>query len=301
VAGGAAHLEAPARLGLSAEPCVVCEASSWRPAVRRRAYGYAECAVCGLERLDPLPIDPASAGGGTPACTDGDDDSAADVAAQRANARRRLTMLREAGAMGGTVIDVGCDSGTFLDEARARGWQPVGVDPSPEARARTSARTGARTFASLTAASADGVGPVDVVTFSALEQTPSPEHAVADAWAILRPGGLLTVEAWDAASFAARLLGDYWPPVVPPPALYLFSRATLPRLLVNTGFDRATVRGTVRRESARRAAQALIRLHPGLTTPLTRLVLGTRVADVALTYGFGDLMSVAARKPLSRR
>lgn len=286
---------------MSADACVVCRATSWRPAAQRRASGYDECASCGLERLASLPRDAATFGSGTPTCAHDAASTAADEAAHRANAQRRLTRLREAGALRGTVIDVGCDGGAFLAEARLLGWLPVGVADTAEARERTGTRSGARTFASLTAASADGVGPVDVVTFSALERTPSPDHAVADAWAILRPGGLLLIEAWDAASAAARLLGDYWPPVAPPAALYLFSRATLPRLLVNTGFDRASVRPLARRATARRAARALARLHPGLDATLSALVVRTPLAGVALSYGLGDLISVTARKPMERR
>ena len=285
---------------MSLGPCLVCGADSWRPAVEHRAERYRECASCGLERLASLPGGTASYVGGTPYCAHDAHGTTADEAAHRANARRRLALLRDAGALRGTVVDVGCDGGAFADEARLRGWQSVGIAATPEARARIEARGGVRAFASLTAASADGVGPVDVVTFSALERTPSPEHAMADAWAILRPGGLLMVEAWDATSAAARLLGAYWPPMAPPAALFLFSRSTLPRLLVNTGFDRATVRRTARRATLRRAARALTTLHPKVKGSLSALALHTPLANLALSYGLGDLLSVTARKPLRR-
>jgi 2-polyprenyl-3-methyl-5-hydroxy-6-metoxy-1,4-benzoquinol methylase len=123
----------------------------------------------------------------------------------RANAGR-LKCLARAGAHGGRLVDVGCATGFFLDEAREAGWKVAGVDCSPWARSMAARQLGLETFESLTEARENAAAPFQAVTlFQVLEHLADPAEALREVAAALEPGGTLVVETWDRESLVARL------------------------------------------------------------------------------------------------
>ncbi len=92
---------------------------------------------------------------------------------------------------GGTVLDVGCGNGDFLVQAQRAGWRALGVDPDPDAvascrRAGLSASQGTIETVDLQA------GSLDAVTFAhVIEHLHHPRRALARAYELLRPGGVL--------------------------------------------------------------------------------------------------------------
>jgi SAM-dependent methyltransferase len=54
--------------------------------------------------------------------------------------------------------------------------------------------------------------------------------------ALLRPGGYLLIESWDAESWTARLFGRRWHEYSPPSVLHYFSRSSLLTLAQRHGF-----------------------------------------------------------------
>ena len=149
---------------------------------------------------------------------------------RRRTARRLLTLVVEH-AESGRLLDVGCGYGLLMDEARRLGWDPVGLEPSHDARAYAREQLGLDVLAEgfdeaeLEEGSFGAVFMVDV-----LEHMLDPAGAIRRAARLLRPGGTLCVVTPDPASPTARAFGRRWWGLLPTHT-YLLPRMTLRELL----------------------------------------------------------------------
>jgi 2-polyprenyl-3-methyl-5-hydroxy-6-metoxy-1,4-benzoquinol methylase len=146
------------------------------------------------------------------------------------------------------LLDVGSAYGWFLDEAARRGALAVGVEPDAAIadrarRSGTNVRTGWFPDALVSGAR------FDVITFNdVLEHIPDVRGALVASAAHLVPGGLLSVAlptsdglGYRVATALARFgaTGPYerfWQAGLPSPHTYYFPRASLVRLLRDSGF-----------------------------------------------------------------
>jgi len=114
----------------------------------------------------------------------------------------------------GCLLDVGCASGIFLDQAANAGWQVWGVEPAEgfagRARKLLAGRGqvlhGILEHASLPAASFDAVTLWDV-----LEHVPDPVKFLQLCASLVKPGGYLFANVPNLDSLPARILGERWP------------------------------------------------------------------------------------------
>lgn len=215
------------------------------------------------------------------------------------NFRAYLARMRQAGAAGGRLLEVGCAYGFFLEQAQAT-FDAAGIDvnhAAVEAARALGVRAEYADFLSFPAAD----DSYDVVClWDTVEHLLDPRAYLARAHAVLRPGGLMFLTTGDIGSLVARIRGAHWRMIHPPSHLNYFSRDTIARLLRPLGFDVLPIRsvGThrdlknmlhllalfSRRPLVRRAAGAVERLMAG------------RVPSVGLYVNLHDVMFVAARK-----
>ncbi len=105
--------------------CPVCASSAFVPFARINGFPIARCGTCGMRALHPLPPESEVLGLYSTAYFEGGGHGYRsyldDEEIHRRTARKRL-----AGLLGhvatGCVLDVGCASGFFLDEARSAGF-----------------------------------------------------------------------------------------------------------------------------------------------------------------------------------
>lgn len=171
-------------------------------------------------------------------------DYEADEVWHRRTARRRLQRVAAAlpGHTPGRLIDVGAATGFVCDEARRSGWDAAAVERSAWAAERCRTR-GIRVEDDLAAYQDEQ--PVDAVTFfQSLEHFPDPAGALRLSSRILRPGGVVVCETWDARSWTARLLGRRWQQLSPPSVLWLFTRAGIDHWARDHGFGLTSWRPT---------------------------------------------------------
>src|SRR5262245_34927996 len=96
-----------------------------------------QCRECGLVFLDPIPAEAdetAAYGSDYYEPWQGKEERA-----RRRLWRRRLDAVNRHGARG-TLLDVGCGDGLFLEVAQERGWRGDGIEFSPEGARRAAAR-----------------------------------------------------------------------------------------------------------------------------------------------------------------
>jgi 2-polyprenyl-3-methyl-5-hydroxy-6-metoxy-1,4-benzoquinol methylase len=141
-------------------------------------------------------------------------------------------------ASAGTLLELGPGRGHLLDLARRAGFDPVGVEPSPQLAARISADFGIPVECGF-------LGEVElprrefelICLYHVLEHVEDPGEMLRALRELLADDGLLVIEVPNIASAMARRRGDSWP-AVQPRELHVshFTPATLARLVERAGF-----------------------------------------------------------------
>jgi SAM-dependent methyltransferase len=206
------------------------------------------CRGCGLVFLDPLPA--AALRQETYGAAYYDPWEGAQARARARLWLRRLRLL-EAREPAGTLLDVGCGDGRFLEAARNSGWSVDGIEFSPEGARRAAARLGRPVAVGDLVRERVLRGPYDVVTlWHVLEHLPDPGAMLDAARARLRPGGLLAAAVPNLDNLPFRtayvVARGRRPPLYEEgarePHLTHFSPATLRALLAARGFEAVEIR-----------------------------------------------------------
>lgn len=197
------------------------------------AYGQVvRCRGCGLVYTNPRPLPQVIAAGYRRSV---DPAYVSEDSSRSINAHMSLHVLRRY-ARGGRLLDVGCNTGFFLNAARID-FEAHGVEPSEWASdfARQKLRLDVITGTLDQAGFAPG--HFDVVTMNdVVEHFTDPLAALRQAAGLVRPGGHLYLVTPDIRSLSARLLrGRWWG--LRPAHLYYFSAETLERMLRQAGFE----------------------------------------------------------------
>lgn len=134
----------------------------------------------------------------------------------------------------GSVLDIGCAVGRFLQAAQSRGWRVSGVEVADFAREQASSRLGIDVVASL-----EGLPPgsrYDVVTLHhVLEHVHDPLPFLREAVAP-RVGRRLLVEVPNFASLASRANGAQWQDLRPEQHVCHYDSSTIAHLARAAGF-----------------------------------------------------------------
>lgn len=155
----------------------------------------------------------------------------------RANAIRARTLKTFLAS--GTLFDVGCGSGFFLEFMKRRGWNVSGLDPAKEHVAFAKEKLGLDNIEVGLWPSADShMKKVDAVSFlHVIEHLNHPVMSLAAARDILVPGGLLLIETPNIKSWPARIFRSRWVTLDAPRHLNLFSPDNLRHALEQADFE----------------------------------------------------------------
>lgn len=137
----------------------------------------------------------------------------------------------------GRLLDVGCGRGRFLQAARQRGWEAVGLDVAPAAVKEAAAASGATVLqGTLSRPRPAGMAEFDVLTlWDVLEHLTDPAGDLRCARHWLRPGGLIVIQTQNANGVTAAWMRERWEQFVPF-HLFHFSTRTLALALAQAGF-----------------------------------------------------------------
>jgi SAM-dependent methyltransferase len=156
----------------------------------------------------------------------------------RADFRAALRTIHQAFPAGGSVLDLGCASGGFLEALGAR-WERHGLDLSELMVRRAAARGGIIVRRADVFSAKFDARSFDVVTsFDVLEHLPQPLEFLSEIRRILKPGGMLLLGTGDAGALGARLAGSRWTYFAIPEHISFFARRSLERALRLAGFRR---------------------------------------------------------------
>jgi SAM-dependent methyltransferase len=153
------------------------------------------------------------------------------------NKRCRAVASHARGRNPGSILDVGCATGVFLDGMRSRGWETFGIEPSVTAASYARQRLALNVETTDWESAAATPGSVDVVTmWDVLEHMTDPRGTLQKAATVLKPGGLLILSLPNPDTWELPFLGPYWIGWDLPRHLHLFTRNVLDRLLQESGF-----------------------------------------------------------------
>lgn len=234
--------------------CEVCGADD-ADAVFASAHGappraaLVRCRSCGLVYRVPRP--PAETLRAYYAARDEAAPPPAWIAARRAACQAWLPLL-ETYRRTGRVLDVGAGHGVFLAACTARGWTPHGLELSRGAAAYARSAFGLDLAPHAIEEARFPDAYFDVVTFwNVLDHLPAPQRALAEAYRVLRPGGLVVVR-FPNADFHVPMHRWFQRLTRWHPAwrawdhtvfhLFSFDRRTIARLLAAGGFAPVKVR-----------------------------------------------------------
>jgi SAM-dependent methyltransferase len=159
----------------------------------------------------------------------------------RLRARPRLARMERVLGAPGRLLEIGCSFGVFLDEARRRGWSPVGVDVSAYACRHARESLGLDVHHGHVEDLDAPTGSFDAVYLSeTIEHLADPAGTLRRAAELLREGGLALVGTGNVESLAARLRGCRWGYYMPGHLQY-FSIRTLTRALRGAGFTEVSI------------------------------------------------------------
>lgn len=161
---------------------------------------------------------------------------------QRINRRlamhKRLRLVQKHLPGTGSVLDVGCATGTFLAALREQGWRTQGIELSSFAAEYARKRYGLDVFTGELLDTHFTDNQFDLIIFwDVLEHVHQPRENLLEAARIAKPGGTLILALPNPDSLEARLFGQYWAGWDTPRHLFIYAEKTMRRFLQETGWQ----------------------------------------------------------------
>jgi 2-polyprenyl-3-methyl-5-hydroxy-6-metoxy-1,4-benzoquinol methylase len=206
---------------------------------------------------------------------------------------------------GARLLDFGCGTDSFLNQARAQGWETLGMDVSPQAIEQLR-RSGHQGF--LISPSVWGEIPdesIDLVRMNhVLEHLYNPAATLALVRSKMRPGARLHIALPNPRSVSARLFRSRWFSLECPRHVVLYSPAALEKFVRGAGFSETQLRyETITKDFSRSLGYLLhdfgIIEHKEIMGMMHRPLLAELLytpARIAACSGAADRFHLFARK-----
>ncbi len=201
-----AGLPAP---GSAPDACLLCGAGSPRELFRKSGKRFWLCGACELVFVHDL----------WPEFFQGEEDLRymehyGDLREAKPRQRRdwgRVLDELEAYRQRGTLLEVGCGVGLFLQTARERGWTCTGVEMLDDLARHAREDRGLDVRAGELSTAAFPAESFDVVYMNeVIEHVVDPVELLTEVRRVLRPGGVALLRTGNARSWTARLRGADW-------------------------------------------------------------------------------------------
>jgi SAM-dependent methyltransferase len=210
--------------------------------LRKETYQLLECRRCSLVWLDNMP-----APEDMPYHYGAEYHRAVTVSGEVNLLKRWGPTRRTVLEMGqpGSLLDVGCSSGAFLQTLKEGPWKLYGLEISPHEAQRAEASSGAEVFVGTVLDAPFRSESFDVITACHfLEHAHQLKNVVRRLRDWLKPGGIIYIQVPNIEGFESHIFKSYWYGLELPRHLWHFSPASLRELFTTAEMDEVFVRTT---------------------------------------------------------
>lgn len=251
-----------------------------------------KCAVCGLIYVNPRP--------GLDLLVNNYIKSADDLylkeeLGRRISAKKILRELKRIKKTG-RILDIGCATGFFLDEARKAGFEIHGVELSKWAVDYAGSKLGIDTIHQ--GALKEEVYPKShfdaVVLSDVIEHLADPKGTLVEIRKILKPDGVICVNTPNIDSLISKILRARWWGVKNT-HLYYFTRRTLNKILRHAGFVPIRAKTHSRTFTIKYIVDKLADYNKAIHKIFSFLT-NNKLKDLLISINLGDQIEVYAKK-----
>ena len=229
--------------------CNICDSSERRLLFKKDGFHIVRCKRCGLVYVNPRIANDNLTEQYTQEYYSGEYYTAKSFMDKRPqNVIKKLytdildELSRQMGGKVGSVLDLGCGVGNFLDAARERKWTIAGIDVSPFAAEYAKKRLGG----AIKTGSVDRVDFPDksfdaVSIISVIEHVPDPRKTLREMRRLLKPDGIAVISTINFSGISNLLFGKLSYGIEPDEHIYYFTPRTINELLATCGFKTVRV------------------------------------------------------------
>jgi dolichol-phosphate mannosyltransferase len=197
----------------------------------------------------------------------------------------------------GNLLEVGSYCGLFLAEAKRRGWNGDGIEPSRWAANYARENSNVNVFQGFLEDNCNNLkSQYDVVvSWDVLEHVRDPKAFIESCGEYLEPGGTLCLSTLDIDTWVPRLLKTRWPWLMNMHVFY-FDRATVADLLNRAGFSLIHSDSYVHYARAKYVYTRGLHVLPGFMHRPLSIFANLIPESLMLPVSFGDIKLFIARK-----
>jgi SAM-dependent methyltransferase len=194
------------------------------------------------------------------------------------------------------ALDIGCDIGLFLGNARSDGFRELyGIEPNRQAAQKAATISGTTVFGGLYENAEFPDGHFDLISIiHVLDHLIDVNDSLRRAFRHLAQGGVILAVVHDVDCLLSRLLGERFPPLNVQHN-HFFSKKTLGDLFAKHGYSVLAMRVTWNRYSLHYLIENLPAAPEGMKTALARSADAVGLGNLPISLPLGNI-AVVARK-----
>jgi 2-polyprenyl-3-methyl-5-hydroxy-6-metoxy-1,4-benzoquinol methylase len=158
--------------------------------------------------------------------------------------KSKLNLINKAVPNKGTILDIGCGTGYFLQSCKENGWKIEGMEPDPNARLLAEKNTGQSIYTDLFSVKEEK--KYDVITlWHVLEHVHKLNKSIQHIHKLLKPNGVLVIAVPNHLSYDSVIYETFWAAYDVPRHLYHFTQMDMNKLLIKHNFTQTDLKPMV--------------------------------------------------------
>lgn len=147
----------------------------------------------------------------------------------------KLRLINKLNNGPGKILDIGCGTGSFLENCQFSGWEVLGVEPDADARAVATDRLPSQVYSDLNLL--PETNQFDIITlWHVLEHIPNLNDTIRQLHHLVKDSGTVMIALPNSNSYDATYFKQFWAAYDVPRHLHHFTPTTIELLFSKYGF-----------------------------------------------------------------
>jgi 2-polyprenyl-3-methyl-5-hydroxy-6-metoxy-1,4-benzoquinol methylase len=158
--------------------------------------------------------------------------------------KSKLSLINCATSKKGTILDIGCGTGYFLQACKENGWKADGMEPDPNARLMAEKNTKQPIYADLFSIKEEK--KYDIITlWHVLEHVHKLNESIQHMHKLLNPNGVLIIAVPNCLAYDSAIYNTFWAAYDVPRHLYHFTQTDMNKLLLKHNFSQRDLKSMI--------------------------------------------------------